>query len=90
MKNIYINDYNNNTIQKDYLPILSDEENKIINELKEYYLSLFNEKEDKTEIESFLNSNINHLLFFITNEKKENLQDINYNSYISFEIPHPP
>ena len=86
MKNIYINDYNNNTIQKDYLPILSDEENKIINELKEYYLSLFNEKEDKTEIESFLNSNINHLLFFITNEKKENLQDINYNSYISFEM----
>ena len=88
MKNVYINDYNNNTIQKDYLSILSDEENRTINELKKYYLSLYNEKEDKTEIESFFNSNINHLLFFITNVKKEELQDIIYNSYIAFEMAY--
>ena len=88
MKSIYINDYNNNTIQKDYLSILSEEEKKIINELQKYYISLFNEREDKTEIESFFNSNINHLLFFIANVKKEELQDIIYKSYIAFEMAY--
>ena len=88
MKNIYINDYNNNTMKKNYLSILSDEENRTINELKKYYLSLYNEKEDKTDIESFFGSNFNHLLFFITNVKKEELQDIIYNSYVAFEMAY--
>lgn len=87
LKTAYIDDYNNNIIKEDYSPIFTKEENSTINELNKYYQSILKDKNIQDKNEKILNSNnYNNLLFFITNEKKINLPEIEYTSYTSFEI----
>ena len=81
----YIKDYNNSTIKEDYSSLFTDQENSIMKEIKNYYLSILKDK-GKKENEFLINKDINNLLFFILNEKKEELPDIDYTSYIAFEI----
>ena len=85
----YINDYNNNEIKEDYSIFLSKEENAIMQEIKNYYLlNINNTILEQAEKEILLNQNINNLLYFIINEKKEKLPELDYNSYLAFEIAY--
>ena len=81
----YINDYNNNTAKEDYSLFFTQEENAIMKEIKNYYLSISREKE-KIGNEIILNKDMNNLLIFISNYPKEKLPEINYISYIAFEM----
>ena len=90
IKKIYAEDYNNNTIKEDYSTFFTQEENKIINDIKKYYISILNDKKKKSDIdlEEFLTSKNNNLIFFLSNIKKEKLAEINYMSYICFELAY--
>ena len=82
----YINDYNNNTIKENYSSFFSKEENIGMDLMKKFNSSKKNEMEENKKNIKF--SHNNNLLFFITNEKKERLSEINYDSYLSFEMAY--
>ena len=85
--NAYINDYNNNVIKEDYSSLFSQEENIIIDSIKKYN-SLKKKYIEQNKKNINFDESKNNLLFFITTSKKEKLSEIDYNSYISFEIAY--
>ena len=85
---VYINDYNNNMIKEDYSSLISEEDNTNMNQIKKYYFSNDSEFKNQKIKEGFFKEKSNNILFFIKNQKKELLPELNYNAYISFEIAY--
>ena len=87
MKNTYINDFNNNTIQDNYRKIFTQDENTIISEMASDDLSIITTTTNNINImETPFISNINPLIFFILDEDKEKLPNTTYENYTAFEM----